>query len=159
MASRSHFHCLDRRALGTVRFIAPTRSSLSDIAQDRESSYRHQDNWPSARSVAAEKIGAAAARSPNRAQDQKAPETPLGAFHISVDSRTLLGENLPVSPLREQAAALRCTMLRQSSNRRLKDLSHGRILLIDRCQATRELIDQPLSCKQTLVGSEQVEWR
>ena len=30
-------------------------------------------------------------------------------------------------------------MLRESSNRRLKDLSHRRILLIDRCQATREV--------------------
>jgi CheY-like chemotaxis protein len=30
-------------------------------------------------------------------------------------------------------------MLRQSSNRRLKDLSDVRILLIDRCQATREV--------------------
>jgi response regulator RpfG family c-di-GMP phosphodiesterase len=30
-------------------------------------------------------------------------------------------------------------MLRQSSNRRLKDLSDRRILLIDRCQATREV--------------------
>jgi DNA-binding NtrC family response regulator len=30
-------------------------------------------------------------------------------------------------------------MLRQSSNRRLKDLSDKRILLIDRCQATREV--------------------
>jgi DNA-binding NtrC family response regulator len=30
-------------------------------------------------------------------------------------------------------------MLRQFSNRRLKDLSQRRILLIDRCQATREV--------------------
>jgi response regulator RpfG family c-di-GMP phosphodiesterase len=30
-------------------------------------------------------------------------------------------------------------MLRQSPNRRLKDLSNRRILLIDRCQATREV--------------------
>jgi CheY-like chemotaxis protein len=30
-------------------------------------------------------------------------------------------------------------MLPESSNRRLKDLSHRRILLIDRCQATREV--------------------
>jgi response regulator RpfG family c-di-GMP phosphodiesterase len=30
-------------------------------------------------------------------------------------------------------------MLRESFNRRLKDLSHRRILLIERCQATREM--------------------
>ncbi len=40
-------------------------------------------------------IRAAAARSPTRKQDQESPDTPLGAFSISLDFPDSWGENPP----------------------------------------------------------------
>src|SRR5260370_28086671 len=84
-------------------------------------------------------IWAAAASSPSeRSRKKESPDSPIAAFHIELDSRSLSAQTSSESPFLKRARPFReCHMYRPPLRGR-PALADKKVLLIDRCQGTRE---------------------